>query len=556
MPAPAEIILRADQQEIKSAIYDGWNRGARNMLGVAVTGFGKSVCMSDIARDADRQQAPQIIIAHRQELVTQMSKHIAKRGIQHRIIGSPSVVKETTAEHRAEFGRSYLNPSAVAVVASVQTLMARQDELEEWGKTIRYAQGDEGHHYLRSNAFGKTFSLFPNAFRAFWTATPLRADGQGLGAHADGLIDEMFVSTPMRPLINRGDLCEYQIAVPVSDFTISEDAIGANGDFTPGAMKEASDKSHIVGDVVVEYCKHAYGKRGIVFATDVETSGKIAAQFSVYGIPAVSVSAKTPGLVRNEYIRRFRAGSIWVLVNVDLFGEGFDLPAVEVVSMARPTASLAVYLQQFGRALRTMAGKMYGLIIDHVSNYKRHNLPDIARAWTLDRRDKRAKTPPDPDVVPLTRCGTCSKAYQRVLLSCPHCGAAPVAPAGGGRTCEQVDGDLRLLAPDVLEKMRNAVELMSPAGVANRTTFTAGPLAGAGAANRQIERIGAQNRLKEAVAVWFGDRLARGEEYAMTEKRFYATMGMSTLEAYALPRADMERLSATIEGWMNVAVTV
>jgi superfamily II DNA or RNA helicase len=157
-------------------------------------------------------------------------------------------------------------------------------------------------------------------------------------------------------------------------------------------------KSHIVGDVVKEYVSRAYGKQFICFATDFETAGEIADKYNAVGINVAAVSAKTPTFTRNEYIRRFRDGQLMGLVNVDLFGEGFDVPAVEVVVMARPTASLAVYLQQFGRALRPLAGKAYGLVIDHVSNWKRHGFPDKRHYWTLDRRDKRAKR--ERDVTP------------------------------------------------------------------------------------------------------------------------------------------------------------
>lgn len=550
MPAaPETIILRDDQQALEDGVFAGWNSGKRHVLGVAVTGFGKSVVMSDIAAKADAMRAKQCIIAHRKELVSQMSVHIARRGIFHRIIGPPEVVREITVEHREKFGRSYLNPSSECAVAGIDTLTSRFDELEQWGKSVQFAQTDEGHHVLKGNKWGKALELFPNAFCAGWTASPSRADGMGLGSHADGLYEGMVVSTPMRELINRGDLCEYDIAIPLSDFHIDPNAVGKDGDFTQPAMKEASERSKIVGDVVLEYCKLAFGKRGITFATDTETAAKIAAQFNLYGIPAAAVSAKTPGLVRNEYIRRFRRGELWQLVNVDLFGEGFDLPAVEVVSMARPTNSLAVYLQQFGRALRTMAGKLVGLIIDHVSNWKRHGLPDKPHFWTLDRREKRAKTTPDPLMIELTRCKKCTRPYEKILLKCPHCGTVPEPPSGGGRSCEEVDGDLALLGKDALDVMRKACELMSPAGKGAQASFAAGGLAGAGMVNRQIERIASQQRLKEAVAWFIGKHRALGHDDRETEKRFYLTLGMSTLEAYALPRADMDKISEIVEGW-------
>lgn len=550
MTAPT---LRPDQSALKAAVYNGWQAGARNMLAVAVTGFGKSVVTSDIVNDMNMQRYNQVVIAHRQELVGQMSLHVARRGIQHRIIGPKNVVSEITAEHRREFGRSFLNPSAQCSVAGVDTLIARADELQHWARQIGFWTIDEAHHVLRENKWGKAAAMFPNAYGLGVTATPQRADGCGLGSHADGIFDAMELGPSMRETIDAGNLCDYQLVVPSSDFSIDETALAPSGDFSTARMKEASEKSHIVGDVVVEYCRWAFGKRGITFATDVETANKIAAQFNLFGIPAAAVSAKTPSNIRSEYIRRFRDGRLWQLVNVDLFGEGFDVPAVEVVSMARPTASLGVYLQQFGRALRLMAGKPYGLVIDHVSNYKRHGLPDKSRAWTLDRRPKRGKSVPDPDAIELTPCKSCSRPYEKCLTACPHCGAVPPLPepGAGGRTVEQVDGDLRLLDAATLATMRKATELISPAAAANRAGFAHGAGAAAGQLNRQMERIQAQDRLKEAIAVWFGLRRAAGDTDAVSEKRFYLTLGCSTLDALAMVRADMERIAETVEGWCN-----
>jgi DNA repair protein RadD len=117
-------------------------------------------------------------------------------------------------------------------------------------------------------------------------------------------------------------------------------------------------------------------------------------------VPAEVVHSKTPDAVRTRILARFRNREILQLVNVDLFGEGFDLPAIEVVSMARATQSYGLYVQQFGRALRIMDGKTHALIIDHVGNVGRHGLPDARRIWTLDRRERGARGRP-ADVIPV-----------------------------------------------------------------------------------------------------------------------------------------------------------
>ena len=549
------IVLRPDQIDVEQRVYEAWNDGARNVLTVASTGWGKTVLISEIALKKHLLGSCQVKIAHRNELVGQLSMTIARRGIPHRIIASNTTVRSITADHRRELGRSFVNPDANCAVGGIDTLIARAEELRPWAEQIDHWTIDEAHHVQTLNKWGRGAGMFPNAVGLGVTGSPRRADGGGLGrlqsdgSPGDGLFDAMVEAPPMRWLIDNGCLCDYQIVVPQTDFTISDDAITGTGDYSPVKMREASKKSHIVGDAVEQYVRWAYGKRGICFATDVETAGEIATRFTEIGIPAVAISAKTPADLRNEYIRRFRAGAIWVLVNVDLFGEGFDVPAVEVVIMARPTASLAVYLQQFGRALRMLAGKPYGLVIDLVSNVLRHGLPDKPHYWSLDRRDKRAKSAPDPEMIDLTVCRDCSRPYERALPACPHCGWSPPLAPASARTLEQVDGDLMLLDAATLERMRQATVLESPASMSQRVGQAAGAAAGAGALNRQMEKHHAQQRLSAVIAQWAGIQRHRGRSDQESYRRFYLTLGVDVLSALAMDRADMDKLAGIVEGW-------
>ena len=543
--------LRPDQQKLKHDIYAGWNDGAQNVLAVAPTGFGKSVVVSDATLDGERDKLQQAIIAHRKELVGQMSMHMADTGIMHRIIAPKNVISQIVAKHREDFGRSFHNPTARCSVAGVDTLIARKQELSDWASKVDRWIIDEAHHVLRSNKWGKAAEMFSRARGLGVTASPTRGDGQGLGRHADGVFDVMFLAPRMRELIQMGALCDYEIALPESDFRIDDDAITDSGDYSPKRMREASERSRIVGDIVKEYIKHAYGKRGICFATDVATAGKIAAQFNAFGIPAAAISAETPDIVRDNYVKRFRRGEFWMLVNVDLFGEGFDVPAVEVVIMARPTASLGVYLQQFGRALRTLPGKLYGLVIDHVGNVKRHKYPDKHHIWTLDRREKRAKAVKDPEEIDLIGCKECSRPYPRVLSCCPRCGAAQPVPAPGSRTPEAVDGDLILLDRDKLAAMRAATALPLPADVALRAGYVAGPAAAAGAAARAIEKHAAQRRLSDAIAQWAAIQRSIGRDDQQSYRRFYLTAGMDVLTSLSADRTAAEYIKTAemVEQW-------
>lgn len=545
------IVLRDDQAALKLAINNDWSRGAQNVLGVLSTGGGKSVIASDIVLDGFYCNKQQAVIAHRNELVGQMSIHIADRGIQHRIVGSAKTVTRITRAHRKKYGRSFVNPSARTAVIGVDTLVARTDELKDWARQTDQWIIDEAHHVLRANKWGKAVEMFPNARGLGITATPLRADGCGLGREYDGVFDSMCVGLEMRPLIELGALADYEIVCPTSDIDVDSINVGESGDWSNVKLRAAAKKSHIVGDAVNAYCRYSWGKQAIVFSTDVETAVETAAKFNASGIRAACVSAKTDETVREKYVEEFKDGILKVLVNVDLFDEGFDVPACEVVIMARPTMSLGKYRQMAGRALRAMVGKRFGLIIDLVSNVTRHGLPDRVIPWTLARRDKRGKQEIDPEEIPLTVCKHCTKPFERFLTACPHCGLEPPLPEPAARTIAKVDGDLVLLDKATLDRMRAATVLEAPGDLARRVGHAAGRFARTGASNRQIEKFAAHKDLQDAIAQWAGIQRFKGLADREIHKKFYLAAGVDVLTALngSQTRQDFEALTAKVKGW-------
>lgn len=534
------------QADMTARTYDAYDHGAKAVLDVLPTGGGKTRIVSGIILDGYRKGMTEFVGAHRNELVGQMSLSIAARGVKHRIIAAKETVAEVTALHRQEFGGySFVDPTSNCAVGSVQTLISRKAALGSWMQQVDRWTIDEAHHVLRENLWGSLIELFPNARGLGVTASPARADGKGLGSHADGVFDEMIIGPSMRALIDMKALSDYEIACPESDLIVDDKEFASSGELSFKKGREASKRSHIVGDAVQEYVKRAYGKRFICFATDVETAIEIANKFLEAGIPVAAVSAKTPAGTRNEYIRRFRSGQFMGLINVDLFGEGFDVPACEVVIMARPTGSLAVYLQQFGRALRILAGKPYGLVIDHVSNWKRHGLPDKQHYWTLDRREARAAKEKDPEEIELTACKGCSRPYLRCLPRCPYCGWAPPVAEGGARSILHVDGDLTLMNMEMLAEMRRAAFLESPSDMAARSPG----IAASRNANNQIERFASQGVLADAIAQWAGIQRFKGRSDSESYRRFYLTLGVDVASALALPRKDMDAIAVKVMEW-------
>jgi len=526
-------------------IYDinfAWQSNARNVLAQLPTGGGKAV----IARSIVAQQGNgSLMMAHRQELVSQLSLHLAQESIPHNIIAPKAVVANIIKIHREALGKSYMNPTASNVIASVQTLASRGPD--DWHKQIRLVIQDEAHHYLREGTFGKAAMMFPNARCLGLTATPQRADGRGLGAHADGIYNALVTGPSMRELINQGHLSEYEIVMPATSFDREHLTIGSTGDFTAKSLRDESERAQIVGDVVDNYIMWANNSLCVVFAASVEAAEKIAAQFNACGISAAAISAKNDDYERFSLMRRFVARQIKVLCNCDLLGEGVDVPAIETVIMARATQSLAVFLQQIGRALRPAPGKNRALIIDHVSNVREHGLPDRPRRWSLDAT--RVRREKDPEDIPITQCDSCMRAYERIHSACPYCGAEKIkVEYETRRTIEQVDGDLMLLDAATLAEMRAAVELESPGAIATRVGAVAGEFAGKGVANKQIERIASQRTLADAIAVWAGKQRALGRPDNESYKRFYFWTGYDVLSALALDRKEMDKLTERIMG--------
>lgn len=394
------------------------------------------------------------------------------------------------------------------------------------------------HHTLEENKWGKAVSMFPNARGLGVTATPCRADGKGLGAHADGVFHKMVVGPSMRDLIREGYLTDYKIVCPPVKIDLSNVHVTASGDFSPSELREARHKSSVTGDVVAHYLKFAKGKRGVTFEVDVESAVETATAFKAAGVPAEVVSAKTPDMLRATILKRFRNGEILQLVNVDLFGEGFDLPAIEVVSMARPTESFSLYAQQFGRALRIMAGKEYALILDHVGNVMRHRPPDAKRTWTLDRRERRGSNGPS-DAIPIRVCDNpeCNTPYERVLLACPNCGHEPVPAARS--TPAQVDGDLQELDPAVLAALRGEIEDVNEP---IKVPYGLGGAAAGGYVKQKGLKKDAQRDLQYKMAVWGGWQASLGRSVREAQKRFFFRFGMDVLSAMALNAKEAEKL--------------
>lgn len=549
--------LRPYQQDIRDDIESRW-LGVANVLAVLPTGAGKTVLFSSILAD---EPGASCAIAHRQELVSQISLALARNGVRHRIIGQDPVIRMIVRLHMEEVGANYVVPNAKCAVASVNTLTGKKfaESLKPWLPTVKLWVQDEAHHVLRDNQWGRAAAMFPNARGLGVTATPLRADGNGLGRHADGLFDTMVIGPSMRDLINMGFLTEYRIFAPPSTFQRDQVAVSqTTGDFNLDQMRKAvassslvvHDEKQIVGDIVQHYQRIAPGKLGVTFVPDIATAETVAEQFNAAGVPAMAVSSKTPDDERCKILRRFKSRQLLQLVNCDLFGEGFDLPAIEVVSMGRPTESYGLYVQQFGRALRLLDGKDRAIIIDHVGNVMRHGLPDAPREWSLDRRERRSSGKSDAQTIRACLNPECGAVYERFRDACPYCGT-PVPPPAERSRPEFVDGDLFELDPAMLEQMRGAVARvdMTPEAYREQLARQGVPQIGIMAnVKRHIERQETIGTLREAMAVWAGYERAAGLSDREIFRKFYIEHGHDWMTAQTLKRDEALGLAERVMG--------
>jgi superfamily II DNA or RNA helicase len=402
--------------EIRAAFAHGHKR----TLLVSPTGSGKTVMFSYLARGVRAKNKRVYILVHRDELVEQVSETLAKFDVPHGIIAA---------------GRP-ATPSQVQV-CSVFSLVNRLDDYPPPDLIIP----DEAHHACSGSTWDRIFKAWPESFVLGVTATPIRLDGKPL----KGSFAHMVLGPTPAELMEGGDLCGYTLyAPPVAIGKLKK----RMGDYVKSETAAAMDKPQLVGNAVEHYKALAAGKRAIVFCVSLEHAENTAAAFRAAGFAAQRIDGTMKRGARKQLVGAFSAGTIQVLTSCDLVSEGFDLPAIEVAILMRPTPSLALYLQQVGRSLRPFPGKDKAIILDHAGNSGVHGLPDDDREWCLDGEEsgRKGKAPPT-----LRLCGRCYAHTKSGVMVCPHCQWAWPAEA---REVEAVSGELEVVSPDEVARVK------------------------------------------------------------------------------------------------------
>lgn len=323
--------------------------------------------------------------------------------------------KEVLQQAVKTFNKQGVNRNLLTA-GMVQTLTRRVDKLPIPDVILV----DEAHHAL-AKSYQNILNKFPKAIVLLFTATPHRTGRVQL----DQIADDIIVGQSIHELTEKGFLAPFRYFQPPGDFDSSLLKRGSTGDFTNDSMQQAMS-TKIFGHIVKQYKRIAPGMQAVVYTYSIDSAIKIAAEFNSEGISAVEVDGTTSKEKRAVAVRKFRDQKIKILVNVNLFTEGVDLPNVDCVIMARPTASLALYLQFSMRCLNPRPGKT-AIIIDHANNFKSFGYPDDDRDWkqAIKSGKQKSKTllkDPGMSIVTCDYCFAVVKASEVKDGKCPICG--------------------------------------------------------------------------------------------------------------------------------------
>ena len=323
--------------------------------------------------------------------------------------------KEVLQQAVRTFDKQDVDPNLLTS-GMVQTLTRRVDKLP----TPDVILVDEAHRAL-AKSYQRILNKFPKAIVLLFTATPHRTGRVQL----DQIADDIIVGQSIHELTEKGFLAPFRYFQPPGDFDSKLLKRGSTGDFTNDSMQQAMS-TKIFGHIVKQYKRIAPGMQAVVYTYSIDSAIKIAAEFNSEGISAVEVDGTTSKEKRAVAVRKFRDQKIKILVNVNLFTEGVDLPNVDCVIMARPTASLALYLQFSMRCLNPRPGKT-AIIIDHANNFKSFGYPDDDRDWkqAIKSGKQKSKTllkDPGLSIVTCDYCFAVVKASEVKDGKCPICG--------------------------------------------------------------------------------------------------------------------------------------
>lgn len=408
-------ILRPYQDDLIARVRAEFSAGKKRVMLYAPTGAGKTELAMDMIRRSEERGKRVLFIANRLELINQASRRFAANGIPHGVIQGLHPLRDKFKSIQ---------------IASIQTLVRRQLPMAD------FIVIDEAHGAI-APMYRKVIASYPMARVVGLSATPF---SKGLGKTFEGMDGPLFESlvhavTP-QTLIEMGFLVDCRVYSP-SKPDLTGVAIRM-GDYAEDQLGLAVNKAALVGDIVHHWLKLSENRKTICFATNIAHSKHIVQQFLAKGVAAEHIDAHTDDEDRKAILDRLRNGVTRIVSNVAILAEGFDLPDLGCMILARPTRSLIRHIQMAGRCLRPSKGKEYALILDHAGVVESLGFPTDDMPMELcngkpKEAKKREKSAPLPKV-----CGNCAYVKPPKVHQCPSCGFAPEVQD----TVEIEDGDL------------------------------------------------------------------------------------------------------------------
>lgn len=394
------------QQRLVQEARDSFKTGYKFPVIVSPCGSGKSVVISEIARLSTDRGKKILFLVHRRELVEQIKDTFSKNNVNLSLVNFGMV---QTIRNRIKKG-TVETPNLIIT--------------------------DESHHSL-AKSYKEIYEHFRDIPKLGFTATPVRLNGDGLGDVNDIMIEGQSVQW----LIDNNRLSPFKYYAP-NDLDKSKLKLNSLREFSNQSISDAMTRK-IYGNAIKHYRKHADGEQAIAYCHNIESSIETARRFNEADIPAAHIDAKTPKSERDEIINKFRNGEIKVLSNVEIIGEGFDVPDCSTVILLRPTKSLSLYIQMSMRGMRYRPGKT-SIIIDHVNNVEEHGLPNHPHTWSLDSKKRKE------NFVVVKTCEECMFTWEPSEYEsdgCPQCGHVPEVETRDEKELE-IDEDTELVEMD------------------------------------------------------------------------------------------------------------
>ena len=431
-------VLRDYQREMLGRINEAW-KSCRSVMVQMPTGTGKTVLMSEVIRSerlkVKGEKCRILVVAHRRELIEQIQDQIKRteeqdfeiirteeqKDLDRRTEGQIDLDRRTEGQDfeiirtegqidldRRTEGQKNKDRGAeeqVVYVESIQKLARAKEGDPLFAMNFSLIIVDEAHHAV-AKTYRTLWEMWPEAKFLGLTATPCRLSGEGFGE----LFDVLLQSEDIQWFIDKGWLSDFEYVSARPDSLMMHQIgglqkRGADGDYQTKEMATVMDVPESIAHLYDSYEAFAQGKKGIVYAINQEHARHIAAYYQSKGVNCAVIDSTTPTKERDAIVEAYktslwgqaprqsatwglapevsRKGQVDVIVNVDIFSEGFDCPEVEFIQLARPTLSLNKYLQQVGRGMRVSEGKECVLILDNVGLYQMFGLPTDARDWRL-----------------------------------------------------------------------------------------------------------------------------------------------------------------------------